>query len=229
MARMDGEQVSAVLIDCFGTMVNCPSGEIRRSMAERAGVPAERLLHGFRVTRQDRNTGVYPDATAELTAVVEAGDLLLTESQVRDLVGFERRILTVRGDYYPDALRLAARVRASGIPVGLVSNCSPSAAFLLERLKLHHHVDDVVLSFQVGYRKPDSRIYSTALRRLNTSDPGGCLFIDDDRTFCQGANSLGMAVRRIDRTDSATDGDIARTGAVRSLDDIVIAGRGGLP
>lgn len=221
-AEIEGGEVKAVLIDCFGTMVHCPWREIRRSMAERAGVPAERLLHGYKATRQERNTGVHPDAIAELTAVSEAADLLLTTRQLQDLVRFERRLLTVRGDYYPDALRFVARMRARGIPVGLVSNCSPGAASLFERLQPNRHVDDVVLSFQVGHRKPGSRIYGIAQRRLNASTPGSCLFVDDDQTFCRGAKDLGMAVCRVDR--SAHEGDAAHGDVVHSLDDLVLAG-----
>ncbi len=225
LTELARDQLSTVLVDCFGTMVHCPWRPIRQSMADRAGVPAERLLQGYKVTRQDRNTGVYPDATAELTAVCEAADLLLTAGQVQDLVRFERRLLTVRGGYYPDALRFVDRMRASGIAVGLVSNCSPSAAGLLERLKPHQYVDDVVLSFQVGYRKPDERIYVTALRRLNGSSPGHCLFVDDDRGFCQGAEALGMATSLVDRTRRTDTGE----SVVRTLDDLVIARSGGPP
>lgn len=219
-------QLSTVLLDCFGTMVHCPWRAIRHSMADRAGVPAERLLQGYKITRQNRNTGAYPDATAELTAVCEAADLSLTAGQVRDLVRFECELLTVRGGYYPDALRFVDRVRASRIAVGLVSNCSPSATCLFERLQPHRYVDDVVLSFRVGFRKPDKRIYLTALRRLNESNPGQCLFIDDEREFCQGAEAIGITTSLIDRTRRTTGRDDT---CVRTLDDLVIAGRDGLP
>jgi putative hydrolase of the HAD superfamily len=209
-----------VLLDCFGTMVHCPWRAIRHRMADRAGVPAERLLQGYKITRPNRNTGVYPDATAELTAVCEAADLSLTARQVRELVRFECELLTVHGDYYPDALRFVDRVRASGIAVGMVSNCSPSAACLFERLQPHRYVDDVVLSFQVGYRKPDERIYRTALRRLNEDNPGQCLFVDDEREFCQGAEAVGITTSLIDRARRTTGLDGT---CIRTFDDLVIA------
>ncbi len=213
-----------VLIDCFGTMVHCPWQAIRRSMADRAGVPADRFLRGYALTRQDRNTGVHSDATAELTAVCDASGLSLTAGQVQDLVRYERELLETRGDYYPDALRFLDRMRANEITVGMLSNCSPGAAFLLDRLQPHRHVDDVVLSFEVGCRKPDEGIYRTALRRLDVSDPGRCLFIDDEPDFCAGARSVGITTVLITRTHRATGrGDAG----IRTLDDLVIAGEDG--
>lgn len=213
---------STVLLDWFGTMVHCPWRAIRQSMADRAGVPAERLRQGYEITRQNRNTGAYPDATAELTAVCEAADLSLTAGQVRDLVRFECELLMVRGDYYPDALRFVDRVRAGGIALGLVSNCSPSATCLFERLQPHRLFDDVVLSFEVGCRKPDERIYRTALRRLNEANPGQCLFIDDEREFCRGAEAIGITTSLIDRTGRDDT-------CVRTFDELVIAGGAGFP
>ena len=53
-------------------------------------------------------------------------------------------------------------------------------------------VDAVVLSCEVGYAKPDPRIYLAALRRVGTR-PARTLFIDDTPGHVAAARSLGMA------------------------------------
>ncbi|MFF9478035.1 HAD family hydrolase [Streptomyces sp. NPDC014733] len=53
-------------------------------------------------------------------------------------------------------------------------------------------VDAIVLSYEVGYSKPDPRIYASALQRVG-SRPAETLFIDDTPGHVATARSLGMA------------------------------------
>lgn len=51
--------------------------------------------------------------------------------------------------------------------------------------------DEAVLSFAVGYSKPDKRIYEIALERLGVKGDE-CIFIDDIAEYCEAAAALGM-------------------------------------
>jgi HAD superfamily hydrolase (TIGR01509 family) len=51
--------------------------------------------------------------------------------------------------------------------------------------------DDYVLSFEVGYRKPDPEIYREALRKAQIPAQG-CVFLDDLPENIEGARRLGM-------------------------------------
>ncbi|MGW0477257.1 HAD-IA family hydrolase [Streptomyces coeruleorubidus] len=53
-------------------------------------------------------------------------------------------------------------------------------------------VDTLVLSYEVGFAKPDPRIYTVALQRLG-ADPADVLFIDDTPGHVTTAQTLGMA------------------------------------
>jgi putative hydrolase of the HAD superfamily len=48
-----------------------------------------------------------------------------------------------------------------------------------------------VFSCSVGVAKPDPRIYRIASDRLGT-EPGACLFVDDQPDFVAGAREAGM-------------------------------------
>lgn len=82
--------------------------------------------------------------------------------------------------------RLRGRARTA-----IVSNTWPRMRARMSQAGLLDIVDEVVLSCEVGYAKPDARIYAFALQRL-TADPGNVLFIDDTPGHVAAAESLGM-------------------------------------
>jgi HAD superfamily hydrolase (TIGR01509 family) len=62
-----------------------------------------------------------------------------------------------------------------------------------ERLKidLEGLIKDIVFSFEVGFMKPDPRIFRIALDRVKLS-PGSVLFIDDREDNVKAARQLGI-------------------------------------
>jgi epoxide hydrolase-like predicted phosphatase len=79
--------------------------------------------------------------------------------------------------------------RAAGIRTGLVSNSWSTSHYdpdLLGEL-----FDAVVISAEVGLHKPQPEIYLTAAERLGRS-PQRCVFVDDLRENCAGAEAVGM-------------------------------------
>lgn len=75
-----------------------------------------------------------------------------------------------------------------------------------ERVKLF---DTAVLSYQVGYTKPQPEIYELTAERLGVA-PEECIFVDDKARFCDGARAVGMqaicyqSFRQFERDLSAT-------------------------
>lgn len=76
--------------------------------------------------------------------------------------------------------------------LGLVSNATPSLRHQLIRWPhLLNLFEVVVISAEVGLRKPDPRIYRLALRRLQLA-PEQSLFVDDKPRNVEGARAVGM-------------------------------------
>jgi putative hydrolase of the HAD superfamily len=69
----------------------------------------------------------------------------------------------------------------------------------VRRLGLTDVCDSVVLSFEVGAKKPDPEIYREALARVGNPAPGSVVFVDDQERYCDGARALGMQTRLIVR------------------------------
>jgi len=51
--------------------------------------------------------------------------------------------------------------------------------------------EEVVISYQVGFSKPDAEIYELTLSRLGVL-PGEAVLIDDQPSYCEGAEKLGI-------------------------------------
>jgi putative hydrolase of the HAD superfamily len=89
-----------------------------------------------------------------------------------------------------DTVRLIEDLRAAEVPIALVSNAFGRdcyAGFDLDAL-----ADVVVISSEVGIRKPSRKIYAIACERLGI-DPHQAVMVDDLQQNLDGAARLGIA------------------------------------
>ncbi len=104
----------------------------------------------------------------------------------------DRLITRMQAGLTPDAETgaLLAQLRTAGYPVALVSNAFGRdcyAGFDLAGL-----ADEVVISSEVGIRKPSRRIYALACERLGVQ-PEHAVLIDDLQQNLDGAARIGIA------------------------------------
>ena len=112
---------------------------------------------------------------AERLGLEDAADLI--DSMFRGMKPSEPMVAAVRA------------ARASGIRTGLVSNSWSTSHY--DRALLAELFDAVVISAEVGLHKPQPEIYLLASKRLGV-EPERCVFIDDLRENCAGAEAVGM-------------------------------------
>ena len=89
-----------------------------------------------------------------------------------------------------DAVR---QIRASELLTGLVSNSWSTEHY--DRKLLAELFDAVVISAEVHLHKPQPEIYRLAAERLEV-EPGECIFVDDLKENCEGAEAVGMTPLR---------------------------------
>jgi putative hydrolase of the HAD superfamily len=90
-----------------------------------------------------------------------------------------------------------AALRARGLRLGLISNCSGEVGELWAESPFGGVFDAVVLSAEVGCCKPEERIYRLALKRLEV-EPGEALFVGDGHSGeLAGAEAVGMRAVQI--------------------------------
>lgn len=100
---------------------------------------------------------------------------------------------------YADVAPEFARLRASGVKVGIISNWDSRLERILFGLGLGDLVDTVVSSAAVGLHKPDPRIFELACSRFGVA-PGRCAHVGDHLyADVLGAKAAGMTPVLIDR------------------------------
>jgi epoxide hydrolase-like predicted phosphatase len=137
-----------------------------------------------------------PEALAQLRRL-EVGEL--TEQEFADefapLLGIEdtgglvdRLFAGMRPD---DAMIGAVRTaRERGIKTGLISNSWGAGRY--DRDSFPELFDGVVISGEVGLYKPQPEIFRLGAERIGLP-PDQCVFVDDLRENCAGAEAVGMA------------------------------------
>lgn len=91
-------------------------------------------------------------------------------------------------EHQPDMGSLVRRARSHGIRTALLSNSWGNS---YPRDTWEGMFDDIVISGEVGMRKPEPEIFLLAARRLDLK-PEDCVFVDDLALNVDGANALGM-------------------------------------
>jgi Predicted hydrolase (HAD superfamily) len=66
---------------------------------------------------------------------------------------------------FDDSIPTVRALRADGVKTALVSNCSHNTRPVVARLGLEQEFDALILSFEVGSRKPQPAIYRALSKR----------------------------------------------------------------
>ncbi len=157
-----------------------------RAFCEREGLDPEEVAKRFRSDPECRDLliGLETGAIAEEEFEPRFAAALGVEApQLID------RLFAGSGPDQPmvDAV-LAAR--KAGIKTGLVSNSWGTRRY--DRAKLAELFDGVVISGEVGIRKPAPEMYSLGAEKIGL-EPGRCVYVDDLPFNLKPAQELGMA------------------------------------
>ncbi len=75
--------------------------------------------------------------------------------------------------------------------LALVSNCAIGTSDVIKALGLASFFKCIILSYEVGVRKPHRQIYLETLRCLGL-EPSECIFVADEISDLEGAREIGM-------------------------------------
>jgi len=176
----------AALIVDFGGVLTTNVFESFRAFSEAEGLDPNAVKQLFR----DRGEGL------DLLRQLERGELEVPEFEqrfgpllgVREPEGMVQRLFAgvEADDRMVDAVR---RVKASGRPTGLISNSWGGVSY--DRVQVDELFDSMVISGEVGLHKPEPEIFELGAERLGV-EPSECVFVDDLRENCEGAEAVGM-------------------------------------
>jgi putative hydrolase of the HAD superfamily len=175
-----------LILDYGGVLTTSPFASLAAFCAAE-GLEAEALRVRFRDDPEAR----------DLLARLETGRMTAAdfEPSLAALLGVvpERLLHRMFGAMAPDAEMIAGvrELRRDGVRMGLLSN-SVGEASVYDRVLMAELFDAVVISSEVGLRKPEPAIYELAAHRLGLP-PAACVYVDDIGGNLKPARALGMA------------------------------------
>ncbi|MFM9370477.1 HAD family hydrolase [Streptomyces sp. Da 82-17] len=192
-AAGEGRLIDAVVFD-FGGVLTGPVRESIGAWLDRDGIdPASfsRTLKAWLARDAPEGTPIHRLETGELTVpefdALLAAELTTVDGGAVSPVGvLERLFAELRED--EEMFALASELRELGVRVAVLSN---SWGNIYPRARLDALFDPVVISEEVGLRKPHAEIFELTLGRLQLP-PARVLFIDDAEPNVLGARAVGM-------------------------------------
>ncbi len=177
--------MNGLLVD-FGGVLTTSVWDSFRDFCDAEGLEADRVKSLFRDDRR----------ALELLRRLEKGELDedAFSEQFGPLLGVERHeglVDRLFAGMQPDEPMIEAlrRARAAGVRTGLVSNSWGRGRY--DRDAFPELFDGVVISGEVGLHKPQPEIFELAAERVGL-EPSQCVFVDDLRENCEGAEAVGM-------------------------------------
>lgn len=183
--------LDAVLLDYGGVLTGPVKGSVAAWLAADGIEPASftRALRAWLARDAPAGTPIHRLETGEL-AVAEFEELLAAELVATTPIVPAGLLQRLFAGMLPDPamFALAEELRGLGLRVGLLSN---SWGNTYPRERIDALFDPVVISGEVGLRKPDAAIYRLALDRLGVAAER-TLFVDDAEPNVRGARAVGL-------------------------------------
>ena len=92
-----------------------------------------------------------------------------------------------------EMIEVVRAARAAGLKTALLSNSWSVSHY--DRDMLDELFDVAIISGEVGMHKPEEQIYRLTVEKLGV-EPSECVFVDDLRENCEGAEAIGMTAIR---------------------------------
>jgi glucose-1-phosphatase len=178
--------IRAVIWDIGGVLVRTEDQEPRKHLAERLGVRREVLEYLVFSSEMGQKAQMGAIRAQELLEYV----CREVHYPVEETERFEQEFFA--GDRLDEELVRYILSLRPNYRTGIISNAWDDVRSMIEtRWKMADAFDQIVLSAEVKFWKPDPRIFQLALEKLGVA-PGEAVFIDDFAHNITGAQAVGM-------------------------------------
>ncbi len=185
----------AAIFDLFGTLVSGfweGHDDHLREVADTLGLSREDFIQAWTDTCGERLVGNIPTIADNLRIITELLGLRPDQERIARAVRIREDFVRSRLVPRPDAPAVLEELKARGLSLGLMSDCSPEVPQLWADLPISGYFDSVVFSPVARVRKPDPRMYLLVCDELGVR-PEACLYIGDGgNNELSGARGLGM-------------------------------------
>lgn len=196
------EEKKVIFFDLFDTLVTADRGE----------------LEPFFTREIDRmgDNGRLPDAISTIYELAKESPEMLEGTTAEELAKYyEDRMAMLISNVRPDVLEMLQDLKNDGWQLCVISDAARVDIAHWAESPLAQYFDNTVFSCDVGYVKPDPRLYEIAKQSMG--DPSQCIFIGDGgHDELLGAHRAGMATIKAEYIKNRRDESIVRESDVRA-------------
>ena len=142
---------------------------------------------------QERALGFVKSEMEIIEKIVANIPFEISEAQKEKvLIAREKRMKTALKSVSENIKDVLKVLKSKNIKIGLISNADIIDCKYWKQSRIASFFDDAIFSCNVGFLKPDKRIYELAMQHLNVL-PSECLFVGDGGSKeLYGAKAVGM-------------------------------------
>jgi putative hydrolase of the HAD superfamily len=186
-----------VVISDFGGVLTTPLVQSFMAFQDQTGITTENLGRAMQAATEAN--GQNPLFQMERGEISEEDFLARLTECLEPLLGHRPEMHRFKEIYFealepnPPMIDLMRELKAAGYRMAmLTNNVREWEPLWRSMLPVDEIFETVVDSAFVGCRKPESRIYAITLERLGMP-ADACLFVDDVKVNCEGAERAGIA------------------------------------
>lgn len=191
--------IRAVIFDLFETLITEYSNGLRkvsrvsRDYQDLIGISNNEFSKEWNNRQELRMTGSFPDYFSVMKDIIEKQSLIYEDTVIKVLYRervHEKSVPFL--DIQEEIIDLLKVLRKKDIKLGLISNCTEQEVQSWKSSNLAQYFDEVIFSYQVGFAKPDNRIYELILSRLGIKANEVIFVGDGGSNELDGASKNGM-------------------------------------
>lgn len=118
---------------------------------------------------------------------------------------------------FDDVLPTLEQLKRAKLRLGVISDWQKGLTYFCQELGIGTYLDVVVASGEVGYQKPDPRLFELASERMNVA-VHEILHVGDRVADVEGARAAGFSVALLSRTGETTASEVPM---IRNLSEVV--------
>jgi putative hydrolase of the HAD superfamily len=206
--------IRAVLFDFYDTLAHVDGEAIlagRRAIAERAGVDEQAMAALWRDSAEQRMLGTLGSLEEQIGGMLLQLGRPAEPALLRELAEIDVRAWQQAVQLYPDAVPALETLKARGYRLGVLSNCSNQAGYVIERAGLDHIFGALTLSFRLQLAKPQPEIYHAACRALDVAPAESVFVADGAFGELDAARALGIVAVLIEQQRQSREYGASKT------------------
>ena len=189
--------IKAIVFDYGGVLVNDPDEKIIRDISDKFGMTYEESLEIIQVLVKQYQRGEISNEE-----FWEKFSEMAEKELPKNYESLWVDKMEIKIDY--QIVDLVKKLKNKDFVVALLSNTiSPHAQKNMEN-GCYDLFDPVVLSFEVGSRKPEEKIFQIILDKLNLPAEK-CVYIEDNKDYSDIATKIGMCGIKFDSYEKLID------------------------